>query len=297
MSIRNGAKLSHLGASIAGMGTTISGFDGRLVGDVRVAVGGAGPPVLLLHGFPQTHLAWRELAPLLAGERTVVCADLPGYGGSAATGDGSKRAMADVLVRAMDQLGHETFAVVGHDRGALVAFRLSLDHPERVTHLAVLDVIPQADMWSALHGVGTVFAAHLPFLAQPADFPERLIAADPDLFFGHFLDIWQQSELPPDVRAEYLRASGKSIAAICADYRAGAFVDPRHDEQDRGKRLAMPVLAGWQDPGDLPLPFDPAEIWRRWAVDLRTATYPCGHFIAEDQPKALHDDLASLLAA
>ncbi len=284
----------------------ISGFDYRRVGvggvDFQVALRGKGPPVLLLHGFPQTHLIWREVAPLLATDHTVVCADLPGYGDSKILLETAldKRTMASLFVRLMAELGHPSFAAVGHDRGALVAFRLGLDFPAAISHVAVLDVIPQGDLWPALSGVGAVFAAHLPFLAQPPDLPERMIAADPDLFFGHFLDSWQRppGSMATDVRAEYLAAcrQPETIAAICADYRAGAFVDPGHDQADAitGCQLAMPVLAGWQDPGDQVLPFDPAKIWQRWAPDLSTATYECGHFIAEQQPVALHADLCRL---
>ncbi|GAA1698114.1 hypothetical protein GCM10009765_54390 [Fodinicola feengrottensis] len=206
-----------------------------------------------------------------------------------------------MFVRLMDELGYQRFAVVGHDRGALVAFRLGLDFPAAISQIAVLDVIPQGDLWPALSGVGTVFAAHLPFLAQPPDLPERMIAADPDLFFGHFLDSWQSppGQLTADVRAAYLAACRKpeTIAAICADYRAGAFIDPGHDQADAGagRRLRMPVLAGWQDPGEQVLPFGPAKIWASWATNLSTVTYQCGHFIAEQQPVALCADLCRLL--
>ncbi|MEU1664760.1 alpha/beta hydrolase [Streptomyces sparsogenes] len=264
--------------------------------EVHLVHGGAGHPVLLLHGFPQTHLAWQHVAASLAQDFRVVCADLPGYGTSAPPVGGdspdayAKRATAATMVAVMRELGHERFSVVGHDRGALVAFRAALDHPDVITHLAVLDVIPTVDNWAALHGAGGVFAFHLYLLAQPSDLPERMITADPDTFFGHFLDTWtvRADAIPDDVRSAYLTAARtpRTVHAICQDYRASAFVDAEHDRTDRdaGRRLTMPVLAMWQEPGAIVLPFDPQQIWADWAPDLRTHVLPCGHFLPEECP-------------
>jgi haloacetate dehalogenase len=273
--------------------------------DVVLDVGGVGLPVLLLHGFPQTRLTWRSVVPLLAERFQLVCPDLPGYGDSDRLGDSpqafDKSRIAAHLVEVMRALGHERFAVIGHDRGALVAFRAALDHPEAITHLGVLDVIPTVDNWTALHGPAGVFAFHLYLLAQPNDLPERFIAADPDTFFGHFLDTWTKvpGAIPPDVRAHYLSATrqAEAIHAICDDYRASAFIDGAQDEGDRnnGRRLSMPVLAAWQDPGDTPLPFDPAQIWSSWASDLRTQALPCGHFLPEELPEQIAKEIAQLL--
>lgn len=263
---------------------------------VHVAQGGAGHPVLLLHGFPQTHLVWRHVAVSLAEDYRVVCADLPGYGASdPPAGDDSpahyaKRVTAATMVAVMRELGHEQFSIVGHDRGALVALRAALDHPDVIEHVGVLDVIPTVDNWAALNGVGGVFAFHLYLLAQPSDLPERMIAADPDTFFGHFLDTWTASAeaIPTGIRDAYLAAvrAPQAIHAICQDYRASAFVDAEHDRRDRDadRRLTMPVLAMWQDPGDTILPFDPQRIWSDWALDLRTHVLPCGHFLPEECP-------------
>ncbi|WP_227998658.1 alpha/beta fold hydrolase [Nocardia australiensis] len=151
-------------------------------------------------------------------------------------------------------------------------------------------MLPAADMWATLHGTDGIFAFHLYLLAQPSDLAERMIGADPDLFFGHFLDSWTQvpEAIPGDIRTEYLTAARApdSIRAVCADYRASAYVDNIHDEADRraGRRLTMPVAALWQDPGELVLPFDPQAIWSAWAPDLRTTTVQCGHFLPEEQP-------------
>ncbi|MEV0048924.1 alpha/beta hydrolase [Saccharopolyspora shandongensis] len=263
---------------------------------VHVVHGGAGHPVLLLHGFPQTHLVWRHVAASLAEDFRVVCADLPGYGASdpPAGEDGparyAKRVTAATMVDVMRELGHERFSIVGHDRGALVALRAALDHPDTIEHLGVLDVIPTIDNWAALNGIGGVFAFHLYLLAQPSDLPERMIAADPNAFFGHFLDTWTAAAdaIPADIRAAYLTAARapRAIHAICQDYRASAFVDAEHDRIDRdaGRRLTMPVLAMWQDPGDTVLPFDPQRVWADWAPDLRTHVLPCGHFLPEERP-------------
>jgi haloacetate dehalogenase len=284
----------------------IPGFDLRDVplapGRLRVATGGAGPPVLLLHGFPQTHIAWRAVAPLLAERFRVVCPDLPGYGASAPAASYAKRTTAATMVELMRELGHERFAVVGHDRGALVAFRAALDHPDIVERVAVLDVIPTVDMWSALRGPAGVFAFHLYLLAHPTDLPERMIAADPDTFFGHFLDIWTRhpTAIPADVRAAYLAAcrTPEAVHAICEDYRASATVDVEHDtaDQQAGRRIGVPVLAMWQDPGERTLPFDPAAVWSSWAPDLHTRVLPGGHFLPEDCPEEVAAAVTGLLA-
>ncbi len=262
---------------------------------------------MLLHGFPQTHLAWRHVATDLARDHLVVCPDLRGYGASdkpAGGPDGdaySKRVMAADIVGLVRSLGHDRFAVAGHDRGGLVAFRAGLDHPEAITHLAILDVLPAADTWRALHGTSGIFAFHLYLLAQRTDLAERMIRADSDLFFGHFLDTWTHvaDAIPAQIRADYLTAAAHpdAIRAVCADYRASAYVDPAHDEADRrdGRRLEMPVAALWQDPGEVILPFDPLEIWSTWAPNLRTATVNCGHFLPEEQPGVVIDTVRGLI--
>lgn len=288
---------------------SISDFRERTVraGGLRlhVATGGSGPPVLLLHGFPQTHLTWRHVAPALAEDFTVVCPDLPGYGASEAPAGGveahGKRATAATMIALMRELGHERFTAVGHDRGALVAFRAALDHPRVVERVGMIDVIPTVDMWASLSGTGGVFAFHLYLLAHPPDLPERMIGADPDAFFGHFFDSWapEAGTIPADVRAAYLAAASRpeAIHAICQDYRASALVDAGHDEADRaaGRRIDLPALAIWQDPGDLRLPFDPGKVWQSWAADLSTLVLPGGHFLPEARPKEVTEAIRELL--
>src|SRR5689334_1879691 len=177
---------------------------------LNTAVAGTGPAIVLLHGFPQTHLMWRHVAADLAADHTVICPDLRGYGASdkpAETGPDtySKRTMAADVVALARALGHERFALAGHDRGALVTFRAGLDHPAAVTHLATLDVLPTLDMWDVMHGVSAAVGWHLYLMAQPPGLPERMIAASADEFFGHFLDLWTNdpAAIPPDVRAAY----------------------------------------------------------------------------------------------
>lgn len=270
---------------------------------LHAAVGGSGTPVVLLHGFPQTHLMWRRVAPDLATDHTVICPDLRGYGASDKPAeDGadvySKRTMAADVVALARSLGHERFALVGHDRGALVAFRAGLDHPDVVSHLAILDVLPTADMWDALHGVRAAVGFHLYLMAQPPGLPEQMIAATADAFFGSFLDQWaaDPAAIGDEVRAEYLRACREAVPSIVADYRASAGVDLEHDVADRaaGRRLTMPVTVAQQDWGAA-LGYDARALWSAWAADLDHRTVGWGHFMAEEQPAAVATMVRELL--
>ncbi|QGN50809.1 alpha/beta fold hydrolase [Micromonospora sp. WMMC415] len=270
---------------------------------LHAAVGGSGSPVVLLHGFPQTHLMWRHVAADLAADHTVICPDLRGYGESdkpAATDRSvySKRTMAADVVALARALGHDRFALAGHDRGALVAVRAGLDHPDVVTHLAALDVLPTLDMWEVMRGTSAAIGFHLYLMAQPPGLPEQLIGASPDAFFGHFLDVWTRDPdaIPADVRDAYLAASRAAVPSIVADYRASAGVDVEHDAADRaaGTRLRMPVTVLQQDWGAA-LGFDAAARWRAWAPDLRHTTVTCGHFMAEEAPAEVVKALRALL--
>ncbi|SFB43898.1 Pimeloyl-ACP methyl ester carboxylesterase [Amycolatopsis marina] len=272
--------------------------------ELNVAVGGSGSAIVLLHGFPQTQLMWRHVAADLAADHTVICPDLRGYGESdkpAATGRHtySKRTMAADVVALAAALGHDRFALAGHDRGALVAIRAGLDHPETVTHLAALDVLPTLDMWDVLHGRSAAVGFHLYLMAQPPGLPEAMISGSADEFFGHFLDIWSTdpNAIPADVRATYLRASREAIPSIVADYRASATVDVEHDEADHaaGNQLRMPVAVLQQDWGAA-LGFDAAARWRAWAPGLAHRTVSCGHFMAEESPAEVVEALRELLA-
>jgi haloacetate dehalogenase len=270
---------------------------------LHTAIGGCGAPVVLLHGFPQTHLMWRQVAAALAEDHTVICPDLRGYGDSdkpAEDGPGaySKRTMAGDIVALAGALGHDRFALAGHDRGALVAIRLGLDHPERVSHLGILDVLTTADMWDILHGASAAVAWHLYLMAQPPGLPERMIAASADEFFGHFLDVWARDPdaMPADVRAEYLRASRAAVPSIVADYRASAGIDLEHDRADwaAGRTLAMPVSVVQQDWGAA-LGYEAAKLWAAWAPDLVHQTLDAGHFMAAEAPGQITEWLRELL--
>ncbi|WP_329520663.1 alpha/beta fold hydrolase [Spirillospora sp. NBC_01491] len=291
------------------MTSTIADFEYRRVPvadgvSLNVAVGGTGSPIVLLHGFPQTHLMWRHVAADLASDHTVICPDLRGYGASdkPAETDGTtyaKRTMAADIVALARALGHDRFALAGHDRGALVAFRAGLDHPGAITHLACLDVLPTLDMWEVMHGTTAAVGFHLYLMAQPPGLPERMIAAGADAFFGHFLDIWANdpAAIPADVRAVYLDASREAVPSIVADYRASAGIDVEHDKADleAGNRLRMPVAVLQQDWGAA-LGFDAAALWSAWAPDLRHTGVTCGHFMAEEAPADIAKALRDLLA-
>jgi haloacetate dehalogenase len=262
--------------------------------EIHLVVGGHGPPVLLLHGYPETHACWHRLAPALASRFTVVCPDLRGYGESGRPASDpshraySKRTMARDQLEVMAQLGFERFSLVGHDRGGRVAYRLALDHPERVTRLAVLDIVPTIETWELLDRSEGLATYHWFFLAQPPDLPERLIGGDPDYFLRWTLRSWAGRREAFDGRAlaEYERAfrDPNVIRATCEDYRAGATVDVEDDAADRGvRRIGCPVLALWANSGSEPR-WDPIAIWRGWADDVEGQGVHCGHFLPEEAP-------------
>lgn len=276
---------------------TIDGFTSRKIlgsGGVEldVTIGGSGTPVVLLHGFPQTHLMWRHVAAQLALEHTVVLPDLRGYGRSdkpeaVSPQTYSKRTMGADVVAVARTLGHDRFGLIGHDRGALVAVRTALDSPEAVSHLGILDVLPTQDMWDVLHGVEAKVAWHLYLMAQPAGLPERMIEATAEEFFASFLDTWDPSgtTFTREVRRHYLDSSVAAVPSIVADYRASAGIDLELDRTDRaaGARLQMPVGVLSQDWGGR-LGFDPVALWRAWAPDLTFTPIDAGHFAAEEKP-------------
>lgn len=256
---------------------------------IPVWYGGSGPPLLLLHGHPQTHVMWHLVAPRLAEQFTVVVTDLRGYGDSTKpppTADHepySKRAMARDQVAVMQQLGFARFAVAGHDRGGRCAYRMALDHPERVTGLAVLDIIPTGEAFRRADMAFGLGYWHWFFLAQPYDLPERLLGADPEAYYFR----GTRHLFAPEALAEYLRCchDPATIHGMCEDYRAGATFDYALDEADRGtRRIACPVLALWGQRGALQKWYDVLGIWRDWADDVRGHALDCGHYLAEEKP-------------
>ena len=273
-------------------------------GPIHARVGGTGPPLLVLHGYPETHLMWHAAAPLLAERFTVVASDLSGYGESlrpvpaADHAPHSKRALALVQLQAMASLGHERFAVAGHDRGGRVAYRMALDHPDRVSALAVLDIVPTAEVWARADDRLALVYWHWGFLAQPAPLPERLIAGAPDAYFTYHLRAiglnGERGRYPEPVIAAY-RAQLEdetAVQAICEDYRAGAGIDRQLDEADRGRPIDCPVLALWGTHGALePLYGDVLAVWRAWAGDVRGRGVDASHFLVEDRPEEVAREL------
>jgi haloacetate dehalogenase len=279
-------------------------------GIVHARVGGEGPPLLILHGYPQTHLMWHAVAPALAGRFTVVAADLPGYGRSfrPEPADGhvphSKRAFAADLVAAMAELGQTAFAVAGHDRGGRVAYRMALDHPEAVTRLMVLDIVPTGEIWARADASFALGYWHWAFLAQPAPFPERFALADPDGFWiaAERMGIKPGDKRYPDEVVAAYRAQLRDpgwVTASCEDYRAGATIDRAIDEADRGDRtIACPARALWGADGALPAFYeDPLELWRPLAPDITgRGVDGAGHFIPEDRPDEVLREMESFFA-
>jgi haloacetate dehalogenase len=273
--------------------------------DYFVSRGGSGPAVLLLHGFPETHACWHRIAPELARTHHVVAPDLRGYGASEAPpggphGEGyTKREMAAELVELMGALGHERFAVVGHDRGARVAYRLALDHPEQVTRVALLNVVPTIDQFERM-GAGPSLGYWPWYLfAQPAPFPERVLLGEPGALLDHVFATWPSDPeaIAGEQRDEYLRAlTPSTAAAMCADYRASFHLDREHEADDRaaGRRIGCPALiVTGEDEIQLA---DAPNVWRAWAEDLSAREVPGGHFLPEEAPKELCEILTTFLA-
>jgi haloacetate dehalogenase len=283
----------------------LDGFDTFMI-DVEglrlfVRSAGAGPPLLLLHGFPETHLMWREVAPLLARGFRVICADLPGYGHSGCRvpapdhAPHSKRVMATDLVSLMTKLGFERFMVCGHDRGGRVAYRMALDHPAAVRKLALLDIVPTAAAWDRADARLALGFWPWSLLAQPAPLPEQLIGAAPEAVIDDAVGQWGSAAdaFPAIVRAAYVEAlrDPAHVQAICEEYRAAAGVDREHDAQDLagGRRIACPVLALWSGRGALARWYEaeggPLALWRPWCENVRGHAVDGGHFFPEERPK------------
>ncbi|GAA5535078.1 alpha/beta hydrolase [Deinococcus aluminii] len=270
---------------------------------LRVRSGGSGPPVLLLHGHPRTHATWHKVAPLLAERHTVVCPDLRGFGQSSKPPDtpdhagSSKRAKARDCVELMDHLGFERFAIVGHDRGAYTAFRAALDHPEVITHLAVLDAVPIAE---ALGRCDARFARawwHWFFFGQPEK-PERAILADPDAWYRNTPG--KAAQMGAEAYADYRAAihDPATVHGMVEDYRAGLGIDRDHDEADRraGRKVRCPTLVLWALQDDLEdLYGDVLAVWKPWAADLRGHGIDSGHHLAEEAPAELAAALLDFL--
>ncbi|MFC0032580.1 alpha/beta fold hydrolase [Micromonospora chaiyaphumensis] len=269
--------------------------------------GGSGPPVLLLHGIPETHLMWHRVAPQLAERYTVVVTDLRGWGDSGKPPSSadhepySMRAIARDQIEVMRSLGHERFHLVGHDRGARCAYRLALDEPAVVTRLTVMDVVPVGDVYNRADKAFSLSYWVWSFLAAPAPVPERFIDAAPAVLVDFMLDTWPEVKdaFPAEVRAAYLKQfrDPATVHAICEEFRAAATLDYEQDEADRGvRRIECPVLFLWSQRGQVAKLYDdPLGIWREWSDDVRGGPVPVGHFIPEEAPEQTTRQLLDFL--
>jgi haloacetate dehalogenase len=271
---------------------------------INVLIGGTGAPVLLLHGYPQTHVMWHKIAPRLAKDFSVVIPDLRGYGDSSKPPEGdnhfgySKRATAQDQVEVMDHLGFKQFAVVGHDRGGRVGHRMALDHAERVTQLAVLDIVPTHKLY---HNVNKGFATayyHWFFLIQPAPFPETLIGNNAEFYLNSLLGRLKPEAITPEAFAEYLRCfrDPATIHATCEDYRAAASIDLAHDDADIDRKITCPVLALWAEKGAMHKTYDVVATWRERAANVSGTALPGGHFLPEEAPEETFAELTAFLS-
>ena len=296
---------------------TMEGFAAAEIqtGETRIFLrsSGAGSPLLLLHGFPETHLMWRDVAPRLAREFTVVCADLRGYGRSGCPPSApdhapyAKRAMAQDMVTVMQRLGFERFSVAGHDRGGRVAYRMALDHPHRVDRLAVLDIVPTETAWERADSRLALGFWPWSLLAQPEPLPERILAAAPEAVVDDAVREWgsRSDAFPPDVVAAYVdaRRDPAHAHAICEEYRAAAALDREHDRADRvcGRRIACPLLALWSGKGALATWYvddgGPLGLWRDWADHVEGHVLDGGHFFPEELPEVTAHELARFFRA
>lgn len=277
----------------------ITGFKHRRIdaGEVAInaVIGGNGPPLLLLHGYPQTHVMWRKLAPSLARRFTVVATDLRGYGDSdKPVGDErherySKRRMAQDQVAVMESLGFKRFQVAGHDRGGRVTHRMCLDHPDRVERAAVLDIVPTHTIFATLNKAVAYGYYHWLFLSQPYDLPERLIGSDPGYFLERKIGHWSagMAGFEAAAMAEYRRcfSDPATIHASCEDYRAAITIDLEHDEADLDSRISCPLLVLWGARGLMHKCYDVLETWKTKGSNIRGHAVDCGHFLPEEAPE------------
>lgn len=272
---------------------------------INVLTGGKGEPLLLLHGYPQTHVMWHKIAPLLAQDFTVIVTDLRGYGDSSKPpgepdhSNYSKRALATEQLEIMSLLGYDKFILVGHDRGARVAHRLTLDYEKRVKKLAVLDIAPTYKMYATTDKEFASVYYHWFFLIQPYPFPETLIGANPEFFLLNCLQSWSRdfSAFTPEALAEYIRCFSipETIHATCEDYRAAASIDLEHDQLDLTQKIQCPVLALWGGKGLIAHKYNVLETWRERAINVTGHSIDCGHFLPEEATQETYSALREFL--
>jgi haloacetate dehalogenase len=268
---------------------------------INVLHGGAGAPLLLLHGYPQTHVMWHEIAPHLMQHFHLICPDLRGYGdsskpfGSADHATYSKREMAKDMIEVMESLGHSEFFVAGHDRGARVVHRMALDYPEKIKKACVMDIVPTHHMFKTTDQQFATSYYHWYFLIQPDNLPERMIGADPAYYLSESLKRWSASGavFKKEAVEEYIRcfSSAETIHASCEDYRAAASIDLKHDQQDIGQKIKSPLLVLWGAEGFIERNYNVLDVWREHASDVQGKSLQCGHFLAEEAPLGVCEEL------
>ena len=271
---------------------------------INLVTGGNGPPLLLLHGYPQTHIEWRKLAPVLSASYTLVMPDLRGYGDSGKPPEGenhinySKRAMALDQVEVMERLGFRQFAVVSHDRGSRVAHRLALDHPERVSKLVIMDICPTLHMYKTADREMATAYYHWFFLIQPAPFPETLIGRSVDEVLKLLMGPVMPKGIEPEAYSEYRRcfSDPATVHAACEDYRAAASIDLQHDEADRDRKILCPLLVLWGANGLVGKKYDVLSVWRDWATQVSGKALPGGHWLPEELPDHTLGEVKGFLA-
>jgi len=307
LSVETSGRFTPIGPSPFLQGFSLQDFTSAENIRIRFAIAGSGPALLLIHGHPQTHVTWRKIAPELARRHTVVTADLRGYGDSDKPGGGpghvnySKRAMAADLVQLMQALGHQRFAVVGHDRGARVAHRMALDYPQAVSRVALFDIAPTATMYARTDKEFATRYFWWFFLIQPYPLPERLIDADPEFFLRKHIDGQNKIAGATEAAAfeEYLRCylDPRTRHAICEDYRAAAGIDLQHDDEDKANRISVPVLALWGKRGTVGQLYDVLQTWREKADHVSGRSLDCGHTLQEESPQEVLEELHQFLGA
>ena len=284
-------------------------FESRIVqtsqAAIKTVIGGTGKPLLLLHGYPQNYFMWYKIADRLVQDFTVIATDLRGYGdsyapqGKADSSNYAKRVVAQDQVEVMSQLGYEEFYLVGHDRGGRVAHRLTLDYPEKVKKLAVLDIVPTYELYTTADREFATAYYHWFFLIQPFPLPEKLISADPEYFLRSCLNNWSKvaDAFTAEALTEYLRCFKKPevIHGTCEDYRASAAIDLIHDEQDLDKKITCPLLVLWGSRGIIGKKYDVLGNWRKRAINVSGKAIDCGHFLPEEAPDNTYLSLKEFL--
>ena len=262
---------------------------------INYKIGGSGLPLLMLHGYPQTHIMWRKVAPLLAKDFTVICSDLRGYGDSDKPSSDpehynySKKVMAKDQAGLMEQLGFDKYFLVGHDRGARVAHRMAIDYQDNIYKVVLIDIVPTNHVYDTANMKLAQRYYHWFFLIQKSPFPETLIGKDPEYYLRSKLSMWglNKKHMSENVISEYVRCFSQSdaIHASCEDYRAGASIDMDDHNKDRKKKIVCPLLILWGKKGTVEELYDPIKVWKKWAINVQGFSLECGHFIPEEKPE------------